>query len=432
MQNTKFLKNSLRIFQSPLLGHFFSMSAVQGLNVLMPLFTFPYLIRVMGLDTFGVFNYLLAVAGFLVVLVDYGLTLTGTRDVATQKDDRTALSSMFSIKWSTQLLLLLPAFLLLVALHSWLPERNISFSIWLLVFLQVPANMLLPTWFLQGVQAFRTLAWLSFFNKAVYVILVFSFIKSADQLWLLLLFYVGCQFLAAGVGFILVLRRYQLKFRLPGWKAVLHSLKSGWPVFVSSLSVSIYTSSAMLILGFFAGDRSMGVFAVIEKVLLVFRLGLSTLFSVIYPKVSQLTAHGYVHIRIFLRKIMTPLLLGILLSILILYLFAPQLVWLLTGKIDEQVLTLLYLMLPLPLFIALNMPSYQMLLAAHQQHWYARIMVLAALVGVVLNVTLAPSLREIGTGISLLVAELVIALGLVWGTEKRYPELQIWKSNKSI
>ena len=411
------------------MGHFFSMTIVQALNVLMPLFTFPYLIRVMGLDTFGVFNYMLAVAGFLVVLVDYGLTLTGTRDVAVRKNDLPALSKMFSTKWSTQVLLLFPAFLLLTAMYFFLPSRNIQFSIWLLVFLQIPANMLLPTWFLQGVQAFRTLAWLSLFNKVLYVVLVFSFIKSADQLWLLLLFYVACQFLAAIIGLLIVVRRYNLTYAWPGWLAIRHSLSSGWPVFVSSLSVAIYTNSAMLILGGFAGDRSMGVYAVVEKVLLIFRLGLSTLFSVIYPKVSQLAGAGFKAIRLFLRKIMTLLLLALVIAVVLLYFTAPEVVWLLTGEKDAAVIRLLYLLLPLPLLIALNMPSYQMLLAANQQQWYARVMVFAAFAGVVLNLTLAPVWQEIGTGISLLVAELIIALGLLWGTEKRFPELQIWKPN---
>lgn len=429
MQITNFLKNSLRIFQSPLMGHFFSMSVVQALNVLMPLFTFPYLIRVMGLDTFGVFNYMLAVAGFLVVLVDYGLTLTGTRDVAVHKNDLAALSKMFSTKWSTQVMLLFPAFLLLTAMYFLLPNRNIHFGIWLLVFLQIPANMLLPTWFLQGVQAFRTLAWLSLFNKVLYVILVFGFIKSADQLWLLLLFNVACQFLAGIIGLFIVVRRYNLTYAWPGWLAIGDSLSSGWPVFLSSLSVAIYTNSAMLILGGFAGDRSMGVYAVVEKVLLIFRLGLSTLFSVIYPKVSQLAGTSFKEIRVFLRKIMTLLLLALVTAVALLYFAAPEVVWLITGEKDAAVVRLLYLLLPLPLLIALNMPSYQMLLAANQQQWYARVMVFAAFAGVVLNLTLAPVWQEIGTGISLLVAELIIALGLLWGTEKRFPELKIWKPN---
>lgn len=428
MQNTNYLKNSLRIFQSPLIGHFFSMSAVQALNVLMPLFTIPYLIRVMGLEVFGVFNYLLAVAGFLVVLVDYGLTLTGTRDVAMKQNDPAALSHMFSVKWVTQVLLLIPAFLALLLLYSLLPDRNISFDLWVLVFLMVPANMLLPTWFLQGVQAFRTLAWLSFFNKALYVLLVFMFVRAADQLWLLILFYVGSHFLTAAMGFFFVLQRYRLQFTVPSWTAIWHSLTSGWPVFVSSLSVAIYTNSALVILGFFTGDRNMGVFAAVEKVLLVFRLGLSTLFSVIYPKVSQLAAQGLLQIRQFLRKILAMLLFGVVSAVLILYAFAPQLVEIITGNADTAVLRLLYILLPLPVLIAFNMPSYQMLLASNRQKWYARVMVIAAATGVLLNIALAPSLQEIGTGISLLVAELVIALGLIWGTEVRHPELRIWKS----
>jgi O-antigen/teichoic acid export membrane protein len=194
------------------------------------------------------------------------------------------------------------------------------------------------------------------------------------------------------------------------------------------LSVAIYTNSALVILGFFTGDRNMGVFAAVEKVLLVFRLGLSTLFSVIYPKVSQLAAQGLLQIRRFLRKILAMLLFGVVSAVLILYALAPQLVEIITGNADTAVLRLLYILLPLPVLIAFNMPSYQMLLASNRQKWYARVMVIAAATGVLLNIALAPSLQEIGTGISLLVAELVIALGLIWGTEVRHPELRIWKS----
>ena len=172
----------------------------------------------------------------------------------------------------------------------------------------------------------------------------------------------------------------------------------------------------------------MGVFAAVEKVLLVFRLGLSTLFSVIYPKVSQLAAQGLLQIRQFLRKISAMLLFGVVSAVLILYALAPQLVEIITGNADTAVLRLLYILLPLPVLIAFNMPSYQMLLASNRQKWYARVMVIAAATGVLLNIALAPSLQEIGTGISLLVAELVIALGLIWGTEVRHPELRIWKS----
>jgi PST family polysaccharide transporter len=408
------------------------MSAVQALNVLLPLFTFPYLIRVLGIELFGSFNYALAVVSFLVVVVDYGMTLTGTRDVAMQRHDQAALSRLFSLKWLLQCCLMLVALLLLLLIYVLLPPGKVVLAHLLLAFLLVPANVLLPTWFLQGMQAFKPLAWFSFLNKLLYVSLVFLFVKSPSDVGMLLVFYSGSQLFTSLIGLGWVVRKYGLRLQWPGIKSLGWSLKTGWPVFLSGFSVSVYTNSALLVLGYFGSDHSVGVFAIVEKVLLVFRLGLSTLFSVIFPKVSRLAAHNAAELRFFLRKIAKLMLLGLLPALLALYLLAPWLVRLLTGSGNAEVVHLLWMLLPIPLFLAFNMPSYQMLLASHQQKWYARVMVLAAVLGLGLNLLLAPHWHEIGTGMSLLVAELVIALGLIWGTEKRFPELRIWLTKNPI
>lgn len=419
-----------QLLKSPLLGHLFSMSVVQGLNAVLPLLTFPYLIRVLGLEQFGVFNYALATVHFLVVFVDYGLTLTGTRDVAVYKHDHQALNRLFSTKWALQFFLSLLALAVLAALVIWLPAWQAHPQLYFIAFLLVPANVLLPTWFFQGMQDFKTLAWLTFANKLLYVALVFTMIRETSQLELLMLLYAGCTLSASLVGWGYLRLKMKLHFQWPGWQAVVEALRSGWAVFISSFSVTLYSNSALLLLGFFADARSLGMFSVVEKVLLVFRLGLSTLFSVIFPKVSQLAAVDMHAMKLFLQRMQKWMLLGVLMAISVLLVTAPWLVQIITGAADPQTTALLRLSLPIPLLLALNLPAYQSLLAAHRQQWYARVMVTGALVGVSLNLFLAPNYFETGTAISILAAESIIVLGLLAGTEWRYPELRLWLKNQ--
>lgn len=415
-----------QLLKSPLLGHLFSMSVVQGLNAVLPLLTFPYLIRVLGIEQFGLFNHALATVHFLVVFVDYGLTLTGTRDVAVFKNDHHALERLFSTKWALQFFLTLVALSLLSFLVYWMPTWQLHPRLYFLAFLLVPANVLLPTWFFQGMQNFKTLAWLTFANKLLYVVLVFGLIKEANQLELLMLLYAGCTLLAGLVGWGYLRLKMNLRFSWPGWAEVTQALQSGWAVFISSFSVTLYSSSALLFLGFFGDARSLGVFSVIEKVLLVFRLGLSTLFSVVFPRVSQLAAVDLVAMKHFLRHLQTWMLLAVISAVVLLFVTAPWVVEIITGSRDAKTIGLLRLSLPVPLLLSLNLPAYQTLLAAHRQKWYARVMVVGAIVGVSTNLLLAPIYFETGTTISILAAETLIVLGLLAGTEWKYPELRLW------
>ncbi len=405
------------------------MSMVQAIQVLLPLAVFPYLIRALGIEPFGRLNYALAIMHIGVVIVDYGLTLTGTRDVAVHRHEPHKLSLLFSTKWSLQLILMLVLGLVLMACTFIIPKWWELRYVLAASFLLIPANMLLPTWLLQGMEAFAPLAWFNLLNRASYALLVVLLVDAPSDLLLVALLNAGTALLAGLAGWWWVRRAYGLCYRWPGWMAIRASLSQGWSVFISSFSITLYTHSAMLILGFFASDRGLGIYAAVEKLILAFRLGLSSLFAVIFPRVSQMATNDPAALRAFLQKIQRLLLPSVGFGVLIMALLANPILKLVTGDDLPEAVQLLLWMAPIPVLVAFNLAPYQLLLANHHQKWYARVLLLAAVVGIGSNLLLAPQFEALGTGISVVLAEAVIAIGLLLGTEWRYRSLSLWRKS---
>lgn len=402
------------------------MSSVHLINLLLPLLTFPFLIQNLGLEGFGLINYALAVVNFFVVFVDFGYTLVGTRDIASVGNNIIKLSNQFSIKWFSQLFLLIIAALVFGLLVELIPMLQRHRVLMWLSFGIVPANILLPTWFFQGTQKFSVLAFLNLINRGLYTFGIFIFIHGPEDILLVPLLNTGFTLLMSIVGLFYLIRVSKLSLAWPGISSIILSLKASSWVSISGFAVTAYTHSAILILGFVSDQRAVGIFSAVEKVLLVFRVGLSTLFSVIYPRVCALAGIEIAKARAFLRSIFIPFIPLMVLGSIFLWLLSSPIILLLTGNVNPEILRLMQLTAAIPLIISLNMPSYQQLLAHNRQSYYSMILMVGAILAIVLNLLLAPELGAKGTGLSVLFAESFITLGLIYASEFKFKELRIW------
>jgi polysaccharide transporter, PST family len=412
---------------STLVRNLLSMSTVQAANVLLPIITFPYLVRVLGFEQFGLVNYALALVSFFVVFVDFGYNLTGTRDVAAVRDDRRALSALFSTKWAAQGMLLLVASAVFIALVLLVPKLQQNWPIYALTFGLVPATILLPAWYFQGTEQFHLLARLQLASRGMYAIGIFTLVKSPADSWLVPLLNSVTGLAVALIGVRHVFANGGLTFMWPGLAQSLASLRQGTGVFASSFAVTAYNYSALLILGSLGNDRMVGQFAAIEKILLVFRSGLSAFFAVMFPRTCQLAADGPTASAAFLRGAFKWLLPALLVAGLMLLFLASPVLRLVVGSAEPELILLLSWMAWVPLLIGMNMPSYQQLLAHRQKRSYTLILTSAAVVSILLNLLLTPRYGPLGTVWAVLFAEIAITAGLLFATEVFYRQLSVWR-----
>ena len=149
-----------------IIHNFISLSFVQALSILFPLITFPYLLRVLGVEGFGLFTLIQTVLMYADLLVSFGFGLTATQHIARNlsNEERTqnVISAVFIIKGILFAISMIGFFLMAIFI-PFLRE-----NIWyiLMASLYVMGNIFFPDWYFQGVQKMRSMTVVALLSKS--------------------------------------------------------------------------------------------------------------------------------------------------------------------------------------------------------------------------------------------------------------------------
>ncbi|HHM0730011.1 TPA: oligosaccharide flippase family protein, partial [Elizabethkingia anophelis] len=95
------------------INNFISLFILQGLNFVLPLVTFPYLFRTLGVDNFGLVSFSTALLFYFQIFVDFGFNLSGARHIALNRKNKETLNVIYSSIIYSKLLLILVGFVIL-------------------------------------------------------------------------------------------------------------------------------------------------------------------------------------------------------------------------------------------------------------------------------------------------------------------------------
>ncbi|KXK48610.1 MAG: polysaccharide biosynthesis protein, partial [Nitrosomonas europaea] len=89
-----------------MLDNLVSLAIVRGLDYLVPLITLPYLVRVLGIEGFGLVNYALSFALYFSAVMQYGFTITAVRKIAQNRDNPEEIAVIYSETITATMLLI--------------------------------------------------------------------------------------------------------------------------------------------------------------------------------------------------------------------------------------------------------------------------------------------------------------------------------------
>jgi PST family polysaccharide transporter len=343
---------------------------------------------VLGVEAFGLLSFVLAVIAYGMILTDYGFDLSATKLISVHRDEREKLEEIFSAVITIKLLLALLYFLIILLLTLTVDKFAAHALLYYLAFGMVLGEVFFPAWFFQGVEQMRYITIIKAGTKIFFTLMLFLTVRGPEDLALVPALNSLGAMAAAVIAFGVVKKRFGIRWRAQTAEKLRYYLIDGWYIFTSRIAVELYMTSNVIILGFFASDRVVGHYAVVEKSVRALARVLDPVTRTVYPYLANLHKSS---VADFYRRNLQLSLLIVLLMLpvsVVVYLYAPQILHLVAGKdVSEEMVRLLHiftLILPFSLF---GSQYTNMLVTLNETKLLNRIVFVAGIANIFLAIT---------------------------------------------
>ena len=387
------------------------------LNIGFPIISFSYIARIMGPENLGLLNFALSFSAFFALAGALAMPLYGSREIAKARDDRPKLDGLFSELFLLNFISSLVAAALFAGLFLASDRMREHWPLFLITGSTIVFNAVTVDWLYQGLENYRFIAWRNLVFKTISLALLFLLVRGReDILWVAA---VGV-FANSGsglAGFLAAGRFATLTPKPP--RNLLRHLRSMAILSLSTLAASMYVYLDSVLLGFLAGNRPVGLFTAATRVPRVAISLVSSLGSVITPRISYLMAHGReAEYRQMARKSLSFVYFLAFPAAGVILVLAPRILHVLSGPGFETAIPAMRITAPLVILMGFtNFIGLQIIFPNHGEKKLLVTTLISGGVDLVLNLTLIPAMGQNGSAIALIGAESssAIALALMSG-----------------
>lgn len=386
--------------------NFFYQAIFQLSQILLPIITVPIVANALGPKGVGLYNYTFSVVQYFSLFAGLGVALYGNRQIALAWNKKEKVSQtfweIFTFKAvSTIFFLVLYFFLVLVFF-----DHKIFYFVQSLSVLAVLFDI---SWFFMGVEDFKKTSMTNLFIQIVTFILIVFFVKDEGDT----LFYVTIQSVGTLASQIIIwyfLRTY-VKVVPISFKKSMRHFKGSVEFFLPKVAVLLYTNLNKTLLGLMIGTTAVGYYSNALRLNDIFVTLIATLDIVLLPHMSGLFAKqnnsdrivelmdSTIHLQLFFS---IPIMFGML------TVYDKLIPWFFGSKflfINQliPIFSLLIIIKPLGGSIAK-----QYLMPIGKINQYNRSVVVGAIINIVVNLLLLPTIGFYGVVIAVLLAEFFV------------------------
>jgi len=365
---------------------------------LISLFYFILLARYLGADNFGKYTFAISFAALFSVLIDFGLFLVLTREIARNRSKtKEYFSNILGFNIIAGLSVLVLIYIVINALGYPVVTKSLVYFSAIIILLDTIALSFYYTFRGHLNMKYESLGII--LHKTILLLTGIVLIYLKVQVVLMLLPLLMASFFYLGNAIFFLKRKLGL-WPIPCFnkKALKKLLKISWPFFIAAVFAKLYATSDTILLSYMVGDKSVGWYNAALKLVNAFLLLIAgSLSSALYPSLSYYFIRSKQELSslfsksvFYLMLVTIPLIVGflILAKPIILFIYGTE------YLAAAMILTILSLSIP---FMFLDFIISALLNACEKQKMNTLIHGIGVFVFIGLNLILIPMFAHLGS-----------------------------------
>lgn len=337
---------------SKIFSNFSYLALLEIFIILAPLITYPYLVRVLGMDLYGWVITAQVTASYCTILIDFGFKRISARHIAKNVGNYEKISEVISAILSLRCILWLVSFVIYISVIIIVKSYRAHFLLFFYSFLTTISSVVFLDFYFQGTENMKYITIINIVVRGLFVCATFIVIRTpSDYIFVPLLWSIG-YIIGGGLSMWIVYGRHKLNFRIPKITVLKMHLKEGSIIFFNDAVITVKDKLNYNIMGAILGMSDIVIYDIGSKISNLVLKPIAILTTVLFPRMSKKPSVSIAK-RVLLLILSSTIILVILANV-----FLPYIVKFFIGKdIDLfaiRVFTLVPIILGISIFISTN------------------------------------------------------------------------------
>jgi polysaccharide transporter, PST family len=267
--------------------NYFFMTALQAISSLFGILIYPYLIRILGAESYGLYVFSLSVTSYFVGLISFGFNFPAVKAIVEHKDNLKEKSNIISSVLTAKSYLALLSIIIFTILLFTIPVMRSNKLIFSICFTQIIGEILFPVWYFQAIQKMRVVTFIQLGFRILSLPFIFLFIKTpADNLIYALI--ASLSIIFGGISSIIVLKKTEcIDINFVSISSLKSYFRDAMPFFWSNSTGTIKQESVTIIIGTFFGMRDVALYDLANKIIILPRMLTMSINGALFPKIIE-------------------------------------------------------------------------------------------------------------------------------------------------
>lgn len=379
-------------------------------NFLFPLITFPYVSRVLNPVGTGKVAFAYSIVSYFTIIAAFGVANYGIRACAQVRDNKDLLSKTVQEIMIINVVLMLVAYFMYFLGVFFVTDMYVEKKLFFISGLNIIFTILSIEWLYKGIEQYFYITVRSIIFKFIAFVLIFVFVKSPED-YAIYAFIIIFATVGSGIVNLINLKNIIYLKRYTSYNVKKH-IRPMATFFIITIAVAFYVYVSVAMLGFMKGNQEVGYYNAAYRIKDVMVSIITALGAVLLPRLSYYIENG-MHDKFneVIEKSMQFIFITSLPLVIFCIIFARDAVLILAGQAYEGAIAPLQILAAIIFIVGVsNLTGIQMLIPLKKEKYLCYSVVSAAVISTIINLLLTPTYGSIGTAVSVLIAELSIAI----------------------